>query len=99
MFVRLQRTHEGQIQPFRPKEVTRHRSNFSGSNLPKPPFDLGRPENPSETEELFAEPIHLVVCALEAEIHLADDIIAGAAHFGRARRRLNETPQLLSNQP
>ena len=49
-------------------------------------------------KELFAQPHHLALGALQAEINLTDDVITRAAQFGGGRRRLGQTTQFAQDQ-
>ena len=47
---------------------------------------------------MFAHPVHLIVGAFEAEIVLADDVVARAAEFGLSGRSVLQPAQFAQDE-
>jgi len=67
------RADEGEVQAVGPEKIAGHGTDFARGDAAQAPLDCRRPNHPSVAEPLFANPIHLIVGAFEAEVGLADD--------------------------
>src|ERR1041385_6934484 len=80
----FQRGNEGEIQPARPKKITRAGTPAPGGHGGKAVSGLGRRHDFAVGKNAFAEPVHLAFGAFQAQFHLAGNIVPRAPHLGLA---------------
>lgn len=95
---RFKRTYQREIHSFRTEEVTRDRADFPGGYFAQAALDFGGSYEFAVTKPLFADPVHLVIGAFEAEVHLANDVIPGSLQFGGIGWLIPESAQLAHHQ-
>src|SRR5437660_2160635 len=79
--VRAKGTYEGGADPVRAKEFAGDLAQFGRADFVDAAFDFFGGDDLPVTEEVFAEPHHLVVGTFERDLHLADEIIARLPQF------------------
>ncbi len=66
-----------------PEKIPRRRADLPGGDFAQSLLDFVWVDDFAVTEPLFADPHHLVLAVFQAQIELADEIIARAAQFRR----------------
>src|ERR1700704_6617408 len=83
-------TYQRHIQPFGAKEILRDGADLTRSNFVEPFLEFTGRSDLAVAEVLFTDPHHLIGGAFEAEIDLANDIIASPTQFSGRGERLGQ---------